>query len=368
MQTYGIPTISQLLQDTKQFGDPKNASKRYTDTTVLIQEFADHHPHSDRATKAIARMNYIHAQYQKAGKISNDDLLYTLSVFVTEPIDWVARYEWREMTDTEKNAFATFCKDSLSSGLFFLSLAFCSYILLLAGTALTVKLYAGKSIGDSMNISYQDLAHHETWIDGLQFYEDIKLWAQEYEVRSMVPAKSNQQIADQLVPLLLFYVPGIFRPFASKIIAAIMGERLRTAMMFPAPHKSYLQIANTIFSVRRFCLRYLTLPRPHAMRVQASPDEADPVTKNYYQNSYLAHPYYNKPGFWNNWGPVAWFKWLSGGDLPGSKGSLFRPEGYRLEEVGPDSMKGKGGDEMRKIEERIRLERPVGCPFKVQIQ
>jgi len=54
-------------------------------------------------------MNYIHSRYQKAGKISNDDLLYTLSVFITEPINWVEMYEWREMSDTEKNAFATHC-------------------------------------------------------------------------------------------------------------------------------------------------------------------------------------------------------------------------------------------------------------------
>jgi len=110
-QTYGIPSISQLLHETKQFGTSKNASKRYTDTTVLIQEFSDHHPKSERATKAISRMNYIHGRYAK--KISNDDLLFTLSVFITEPIDFVAKYEWREMTDTEKNALATFCEHTI---------------------------------------------------------------------------------------------------------------------------------------------------------------------------------------------------------------------------------------------------------------
>lgn len=83
---------------------------RYTDTTILIQEFSDHHPHSERSIKAIARMNYIHSRYQKAGKISNDDMLYTLSVFITEPINWIELYEWRDMSDTEKCALATHCK------------------------------------------------------------------------------------------------------------------------------------------------------------------------------------------------------------------------------------------------------------------
>lgn len=69
-----------------------------------------HHPRSARALKALARMNYIHGGYQKAGKISQDDLLYTLSLFITEPITWVGKYEWRAMTDMEKCAIGAFWK------------------------------------------------------------------------------------------------------------------------------------------------------------------------------------------------------------------------------------------------------------------
>jgi hypothetical protein len=39
--------------------------------------------------------------YQKKNLISNDDLLYTLSLFAIEPVRWVKRYEWREMTEME---------------------------------------------------------------------------------------------------------------------------------------------------------------------------------------------------------------------------------------------------------------------------
>jgi hypothetical protein len=74
---------------------------RYADTEILIQEFTNNPPQSDRVLKALARVNYIHSGYQKAGKISNADMLYTLSVFITEPITWVKKYEWREMTDME---------------------------------------------------------------------------------------------------------------------------------------------------------------------------------------------------------------------------------------------------------------------------
>lgn len=50
--------------------------------------FSSHNPTDERVLKAIARMNYLHSRYQKAGKISNEDLLYTLSVFITEPVEY----------------------------------------------------------------------------------------------------------------------------------------------------------------------------------------------------------------------------------------------------------------------------------------
>lgn len=39
--------------------------------------------------------------YQKSGRILQDDLLYTLSVFITEPITWIKKFEWRDLTEME---------------------------------------------------------------------------------------------------------------------------------------------------------------------------------------------------------------------------------------------------------------------------
>jgi hypothetical protein len=58
-------------------------------------------PSSERVCSAIALMNYLHSWYQKAGKISNDDLLYTLSLFVLEVERWVRLYDWRTLTPLE---------------------------------------------------------------------------------------------------------------------------------------------------------------------------------------------------------------------------------------------------------------------------
>ncbi|KAG4428732.1 hypothetical protein IFR05_015782 [Cadophora sp. M221] len=328
-KTYGIPTISGLLYSTKEFSTPENASKRYADTGVLIQEFAGHHPRSERVIKALARMNYIHSRYQKAGKISNEDLLYTLSVFVTEPISWVEKYEWRSMNDMEVCAVAAFWK----------------------------------SIGDAMEIQYHGYLPRSEWNDGLEFYVDIKTWAEDYETKYMVPAKSNKITADELIPLLLFYVPKRLRAAGCHMVGVLMGDRLRAAMMYPTPPPAYLQVANTIFRLRRLVLRYLALPRPGFMKVRELSDHPDPKTGRLHTNRYAAHPFYNKPGFLNRWGPEGLFVWLAGGDVPGSKGDLYLPEGYKFEEVGPNIMKNRGLDETRAWEEKLMAERPAGCPF-----
>lgn len=178
------------------FSTPENASKRYEDTTVLIGEYLAHDPREERSRKAIARMNYLHGPYIKSGKISNDDLLYTLSVFITAPITWINLYEWRHLTDLEICALSTFWK----------------------------------SIGDAMEIDYNGRLKRSTWNNGIEFYEDIKEWAEQYEAKNMVPRATNKQTADELVPLLLHYIPRPLMPFSRQAVGVLMGERLRWAM------------------------------------------------------------------------------------------------------------------------------------------
>jgi hypothetical protein len=99
------------------------------------------------------------------------------------------------------------------------------------------------------------------------------------------------------------------------------------------------------------------------MRVRQISDKADPKTGRYFMTTYQAHPYYNKPGFVNRWGPEGWFVWFNGGDVPGSKGDKYIPQGYRFEEVGPKGMKNKGMDDWKGWEEKVKSDRPAGCPF-----
>jgi hypothetical protein len=86
---------------TRQLADAKYVTKRYADTGVLLAEFYTDVPFSERSAAAIGRLNYLHGHYIKAGKITNDDMLYTLSLFMTQPREWVERYEWRKFTELE---------------------------------------------------------------------------------------------------------------------------------------------------------------------------------------------------------------------------------------------------------------------------
>lgn len=198
-RTYGIPTISKLLVQTSQFSEESTATKRYTDTVVLLAEFMGYHPTSTRSIEAIGRMNYIHSQYQKSGKILDDDLLYTLALFAGEPVRWIDKYEWRKLEDFEKCAIGTFWK----------------------------------AIGDAMGIPFGKLrSGREGWVDGLQWWDELIDWSAEYEKSFMVPDTNNRKTADQTVAILLYSVPGFAKGAGRKVVSALMDDRLRTAMMY----------------------------------------------------------------------------------------------------------------------------------------
>lgn len=331
-RTYGIPTISKLLVQTSQFSEESTATKRYTDTVVLIAEFMGYHPTSARSIEAIGRMNYIHSQYQKSGLILDDDLLYTLALFAGEPVRWIDKYEWRKLEDFERCAIGTFWK----------------------------------AIGDAMCISYGNLRSGreggEGWIDGLQWLNELDEWSAEYEKRFMVPDKNNQKTAEQTVAILLYSIPGFAKREGRRTVSALMDDRLRTAMMYEKPSQFYFDLVSVIFAVRKFVLCYLTFPRPQFLRVHNTTYETSQAG-TYHMTVYEAHPYYVKPTFWNRFEPRAWKSWIMGLPVPGDEGDKYRPSGYKIPELGPEFMRGKGAEYMRASKERLVGERMKGCPF-----
>ncbi|KAK3703535.1 hypothetical protein LTR37_014382 [Vermiconidia calcicola] len=112
---YGIPSISRVLAKTKQFANVHVASKRTADTAVLVVDFAQNPPESEKCCGAISRMNYIHGAYQKAGVIKDEDLLYTFALLAWLPVKFIEGYEWRQLTLIELQAAGVFWKSLVSA-------------------------------------------------------------------------------------------------------------------------------------------------------------------------------------------------------------------------------------------------------------
>ncbi|MCJ1243695.1 hypothetical protein MMC30_000892 [Trapelia coarctata] len=368
-RTYGIPTISGLLEQTGLLGSSEHAAKRYVDTDVLITEFVAQKWGGERWAGAVGRMNAIHAAFgggrgdmgnKKAGggdgagekgkekgkgkgmRIKAEDMLYTLSLFAWEPVRWTQRWEWREVSDLERCAMGVYWK----------------------------------GIGDAMGIDYSflpggqptpsenghgDGAKVESirgWRDGLHWMDELANWAGQYEKENMLPADCNTVIADETVALLLVSAPPSLKPFGKKAVAVLMDPHLRTAMQYPTPPAYLTVILHTLLHMRRLILRYLCLPRPEFLRVTVLADKPDNMGR-YIWGKYLGQPWYVKPGFWNRWGGKGLWRKVLGLPVPGDEGEKFMPAGYRIEELGPRV--GKRDWETEKVWVREVGER--GCPI-----
>ena len=127
------------------------------------------------------------------------------------------------------------------------------------------------------------------------------------------------------------------------------------------PNWYHKAIVVTAFSLRRWVIKYLCLPRPPWMRRLWFTSYPDSLTGRYYATQYIAHPWYIKPSLSSRWGLGSLFRRLLGGVLPGDEGDTYHPQGYHLPELGPDSCLGKAEEEMEKTRAQLRLR--SGCPM-----
>lgn len=324
---YGIPSISKMFTKTGELTSFTTNSKRLADTSVIVGTIINHAPTSDRSVKAIARLNYIHAPYIKSGGISNTGLAYTIGVIITEPVRWIEAFEWRSIAEYEKCAFGVFWKE----------------------------------VADGMNIDYASLLPQKTFGDGLEFYDAMAKWTNEYEAKHMKFASSNKAAGDSSIAMILHNVPGFAKEFVKRCMCTAMPAHLRESVGLPHPSPTIERFTAVLVEMRRFYLRYLSLPRSRFNPINVGFPPADPKTGRMHRTIFKDRPIYVQPTFWNRWGPGAMMTRLKGKEVPGDPGLCG--EGYLWEEVGPRRVFGKGAETMAKMEEEIRQVRTGGCPF-----
>nr|GAT49597.1 predicted protein [Mycena chlorophos] len=329
-KTYAIPTISELLLKTRQLSTPETMARRYADATATWLACpitgrtidapplpADSKTNGDdldpRAVLAIARVNWLHGKY----KISNEDFLYTLGLFMFEPAKFAARYSWRAHAPLEQHAAFVYWSE----------------------------------VGRKMGIE-----------DIPETAQGFKDWIEEYEQLRMVPAESNRDLAQCTTDELLFAVPRIFgiRAFAEGLVRAVLDDRTRVAMMQPRPPFYAPIVIDTLMGTLALVHRWMTLPRFKSWAfVPSKMPQLVPLTK--------IAPRMNPA----KWASLPWYKPTPRSPLGRLQDRLlvllgyyqdvpkveYRSAGYRLHELGPQRYEREGHEDVMRMAGEMQ-----GCP------
>ncbi|MBD2297329.1 DUF2236 domain-containing protein [Nostoc sp. FACHB-87] len=184
MRTYCVPSMSKLLDKTKEFH--QRPQKRYDDTSILLVEIVKWGYESDRGQQALQRMNAIHGRF----KIDNADFLYVLSTFIYDPIHWNANFGWRLMCEQEKLA----------------------------------SFYFWREVGKRMHIENIP----ETYAE----FERYKL---NYEKENFRYSDTNRRIGESTLALFLSWFPWWMRKPLKPIVYALLDETMLDAFGFEHP-------------------------------------------------------------------------------------------------------------------------------------
>ncbi|KAL6912554.1 hypothetical protein FSST1_010314 [Fusarium sambucinum] len=323
----GIPTMSKLFAVTGQ-NNKRNAGKRAIDTQILLREAQSQLRDSDRYATAVARMNYLHARYRRANKITDLDLLHTLGDGLGEIFEVIQREEWRQLTDVEKCAIGVF----------------------------------HKNLGDDMEIPFDPLPHSkEGWNSGLEFAQELNTWTHQYEQEVAQPTTTNDQYVRVYVDSAVSKMPKFVTATIRKILAESLDDTMRASLCLERPGFVLSALIKLIRIFRITYLRYMALPRSHPIKLVASQPNPGTTLFNFDQLSF--QPWYVKPSFWASWGPVALLLRTFGGKVPSWSKEKYQPQGYDLMTIGPDPQKGKGAEEMVTALSVIKARGVATCPF-----
>ncbi|MCK2237244.1 MULTISPECIES: oxygenase MpaB family protein [unclassified Crossiella] len=181
-RTYAVPSISALLDKTREFA--QRPQRRYDDTLLLMGALTEHGYDSASGRAALQRINQMHGRYE----ISNEDMLYVLSTFVYEPIRWLAKYGWRALHEHERLAAFHFYRE--------------------VGRRMGIKdIPAGYGKFETFNRDYEREHFH---------YRD-----------------TNERVGTATVDLFCSWYPAFGRPAVRRALYAAMDEPLLRAFGFP---------------------------------------------------------------------------------------------------------------------------------------
>jgi hypothetical protein len=219
--TYGIPTIGDLLDRTREFRT--RAQKRYDDTKLILADILDHGMNSDRAREANRRMNRMHKRYP----ISNEDYLYVLSTFVLVPIRWNRAYGWRRYVPNEERAHLNYWRA--------------------LGRRMDIH-----SIPDSI--------------------DELDRSSREYERTHLRYSDGSRRVADDTLGIFLSRYPAPLRPLVRPAVLALLEEPLLDAFGYRHPPRWLRAALDRGLRLRAWVLaRAPRRTRPHLITAERHP-------------------------------------------------------------------------------------------------
>jgi ER-bound oxygenase mpaB/B'/Rubber oxygenase, catalytic domain len=103
-RTFGIPSIGNMLDETGEI--VHHTQKRADDTLLILYEISQRGLETPEGRTYLRRMNQMHRRY----RISNDDSLYIIALYIVVPVRWINQYGWRHLTAREERALTTYGK------------------------------------------------------------------------------------------------------------------------------------------------------------------------------------------------------------------------------------------------------------------
>ncbi|KII00165.1 hypothetical protein LP52_03695 [Streptomonospora alba] len=198
-RTYCVPSISALLDATGEFS--RCGQKRYDDTSILMNEMTEHGVDSERGRQSLRNINRMHNRYD----ISNGDMLYVLSTFVFEPIDWIAQYGWRDLTEAERRAGYLYYRE----------------------------------VGKRMNI--RDIPAD---LDSFREFKDA------YEREHFRYTDTNARVGQATLDVFRAWFPAPLRPAADAGVRALLDESMLEAFGFARPPRWVRPMVRALLRMR----------------------------------------------------------------------------------------------------------------------
>jgi len=188
--------MSRLFAVTGQ-NTPRNAAKRATDTEILLREGQTNPRDSERYQLSVARINFLHARYRKAGKITDNDLLHTLGDGAHEILRTIRAEEWRPLTEVELCAVGVF----------------------------------HQAYGEDLEIPFDPLPSAKVgWRDGVHFVQELSDWTVQYEKEVCRPNEPSDKYVRAYVDSLFNKMGKGVTVVARKVLGSNLDNVMRESL------------------------------------------------------------------------------------------------------------------------------------------